>query len=240
MAGRQDLAVLKFKVLMAKIPLCTGHSPKHWHKSINIILEKLPGNNDMTKPCIIHLFKVDFNINNKWLGKTAIAQAEVKGLIAQEQYGSWKAKATISKCWNKHLSYDHMCFQRELTALCSNNTKSCYNRIVLLAAALCLCCWGASSAAVTSMVTTLHLMTHHIRMVFSDSTHSEGQSKWTNLCLGLAKAMVWVFRYGMPCAPHFLIWCSKRGLCQAFVVLYHFALKSYPGLPLLMTQIYVF
>jgi len=48
------------------------------------MLEKLPGNNDVAKLCIIHLFEADFNFSNKWLGKMTIAQAKVQGLIAQE------------------------------------------------------------------------------------------------------------------------------------------------------------
>ena len=42
----------------------------------------------MAKLQIIHLFEADFNFNSKWLGKTAVAQGELKQLLAQEQYGS--------------------------------------------------------------------------------------------------------------------------------------------------------
>jgi len=43
------------------------------------MLEMSLGNCDVSKLQIIHLFKGDFNFNNKWLGKTTIAQAEAKG-----------------------------------------------------------------------------------------------------------------------------------------------------------------
>jgi len=55
-----------------------------------MMLEKSPGNCDVSKLCIIHLFEGDFNFNNKWLGKMTIAQAELHDLLAHKQYGSWK------------------------------------------------------------------------------------------------------------------------------------------------------
>jgi len=53
--------------------------------------------------------------------------AEAKQLLALEQYGSRKFKATITQCLNKQLFYDLHRFSRRPAALCSNDAKSCYD-----------------------------------------------------------------------------------------------------------------
>jgi len=45
-------------------------------------------------------------------------------------------------CWEPF--YDIVWFWCQLAALCSNNAKGCSNCIILLVAALCLCCIGTS------------------------------------------------------------------------------------------------
>ncbi len=115
-------------------------------------LEKSPGNFNVEKLRIILLFEADFNANNKWLGQAVMLNAEQYNMMAPEQYGSRKQKSAIAQCLNKLLFYDYIRFRRQSTALCSNDAKSCYDRIVLLIAALCLCRLGASTTSVTSMI----------------------------------------------------------------------------------------
>jgi len=92
MASMYDLDIVWLNAMLAQIPLKMVYSPKQWQKSVNMMLEKASGNNDVTKSQIIHIFKADFNFNNKWLRKTVIGQAKMNNLIAQEQSGSQKAK----------------------------------------------------------------------------------------------------------------------------------------------------
>jgi len=70
-------------------------------------------------------------------------------------------------------------------ALCSNNAKSCYDRIVLIMAALCLCQLGANKALVQSMVGTLHGMQHHIQSTYSDLQTAQGCKEWGKLITGI-------------------------------------------------------
>jgi len=56
--------------------------------------------------------------------------------------------------------------------------KSCYDRIVLLVEALCLCQLGVPSPNVFSMVSTIHQMEHHIRMIYGDSSKFGSRKKW--------------------------------------------------------------
>jgi len=124
---------------MGEYPLANRIFSTVVEKSLNVMLEKSLGNCNVAKLQIIHLFEGNFNYNNKWLGHTSIKQVETHTLLAQEQYGSRTAKASITQCLNKRLWYDHVCFRQEPATLCSNNAKHCYDHIMLLAAALCLC-----------------------------------------------------------------------------------------------------
>ena len=72
-------------------------------------------------------------------------------------------------------------------AICSNDAKSCYDRIVLMVAALCLCRLGAPKPAVQSMVTTIHGMQHHMRLTYGDSTTHQGRAQWTSPIAGIGQ-----------------------------------------------------
>jgi len=77
-------------------------------------------------------------MNNKWMGR---AMEKFKAL-APKQYGSRKGKLANVQSLNKHLFYDTIRFKRQPAALCSNDAKSCYDRIVLLIVALAMCRLG--------------------------------------------------------------------------------------------------
>jgi len=83
-------------------------------------------------------------------------------------------------------------------ALCSNGTKSCYNRIILLIAALCLCHLGAPVNAVASMTSTLAQLRYHVRSAFGNLEQGQGQAEWTDPVAGIgqgnrAPPQIWVF-----------------------------------------------
>jgi len=54
---------------LVAILLQTSTTPRWWQQSINVLLEKWQGFKQVDKLCIIHLFKADFNANNKWIHK---------------------------------------------------------------------------------------------------------------------------------------------------------------------------
>jgi len=68
---------------------------------LNMMLEKMAGNDNVEKLRIIMLFEANFNNNNKWLGQVVMAAEESYGLMAIEQYGSRKCKSADSQCLNK-------------------------------------------------------------------------------------------------------------------------------------------
>jgi len=72
-------------------------------------------------------------------------------------------------------------------ALCSNDAKSCYDRIVLIIVALCLCHLGAPLKATESMISTLAQLWHHVRSAFGSSKQSQGQEEWPEQVVGIGQ-----------------------------------------------------
>jgi hypothetical protein len=56
--------------------------------------------------------------------------AEQLQVVAKERYGSRKNKAAIEQCLNKRLTFDLTRQLKRPLAMCSNDAKSCYDRIV--------------------------------------------------------------------------------------------------------------
>jgi len=83
--------------------------------------------------------------------------------------------------------YDIIWFCCQLAALCSNDAKSCYDWIVLIIAALCLCQLGASKETVHGMVHMLGNLKHHIRMAYRDSEINQGQQEWEQPMAGIGQ-----------------------------------------------------
>jgi len=107
--------------------------------------------------------------------------------MAPEQYSSWKEKSAGIQCLNKWLLYDYAWYTHHPLTVCSNDAKSCYDCIVLIVAALCLCHLGAPKPEVQSMVTTLHKMQHHVQSTYGDSNQLQGWQKWASLIAGTSQ-----------------------------------------------------
>ncbi len=151
------------------------------------MLEKTPGNFNVEKLRIILLFEADFNANNKWIRCAVMFNAKTMDLLADKQYGSRRHKAAVLQCLNKGLFYDLLWQLKKPAVLCSNDAKSCYDWITLLAAALCLCRLGAPINMVKSMTTTIHGMNHHIRTIYSNSQQSANRNLWAAPIAGIGQ-----------------------------------------------------
>jgi len=113
--------------------------------------------------------------------------AESRQEIAPEQYGSRNNKAAGTQCLNKRLFYDYIRAMHIPAALCSNDAKSCYDRIILVVAALCLCRLGAPLPAVISMTHTLAQLRYHVRSAFGNSDRAQGQVEWKDPVAGIGQ-----------------------------------------------------
>ena len=150
MANCLDPELASVDAAMAHIPAMSGYVPSRWTKGLNVMLEKTPGVCKVTKLRTILLYEADFNHNNKLMGRSMMRYAEANSLLAPEQYGSRKAHSAVYQALNKVLTYDLARQSRQPVALCSNDAKSCYDRIVHGAAGLAMQRCGVPTPLVES------------------------------------------------------------------------------------------
>ena len=90
-------------------------------------------------------------------------QAETLGAIAPEQYGSRNGKMAIDQVLHKRLTYDIIRQHQLPCLLCSNDAKSCYDRILHPIASLAYRRIGISMAPLKCMLECIRNMNMHVR-----------------------------------------------------------------------------
>jgi hypothetical protein len=96
-------------------------------------------------------------------------KAEDEKWLAPEQYGSRKNFLAINHCLNKRLSFDILRQYKQSGAICVNNMKGCYDRIVHLVASLCMQRWGMPEQPILMMLHTIQNLKHYVRTAFGKS-----------------------------------------------------------------------
>ena len=165
-----------FEAQMCAIPYRTGYSPKRYQASINAMLLKKAGKTDVDSLRTIVLLEPDFNFMNKKLGRDVMNYAEQHHLIAPEQFGSRKHHSSIDQVIIKTLFYDTLRIKRQDGYLCSNDAKSCYDRITHSIASLALQRVGLPTGPILSMFKSLQNMKHYLRTGYGISSSSYGKS----------------------------------------------------------------
>ena len=105
----------------------------------------------------------------KVLGRSTIYQAEAFCLLPDKPYGIRPNKCAIDHVLHKRLTYDILQQMRQTGAMCSNDAKSCYDRVVHSIASLQTTI-GVPSPPVISMLKTIQTMKYHILTNYGDST----------------------------------------------------------------------
>lgn len=164
--------------VMSQLPYQFGFSPLRWQHGTDVMLQKQPGNFLVDKLRAILLYESDFNQNNKRYGKDLMNLAEQHNALAIEQFGSRRAMSAIDQSLNKTLTFDLWRQSRSSGALCSNDAKSCYDRIVHNFASICLQRLGSPIPPIQSMFGTIQRLSHHIRTVHGDSKLSFSGKDW--------------------------------------------------------------
>ena len=171
-----DEGLIEFESAISSIPFTTGYSPPKWQYGVMVMLQKKAKVDLVDQMRTIVLTEADFNFNNKILGRLTLQKAETAKAIPKEQYGSRKGHSAIDHAINKRLLYDILRQTRRPGALCSNDAKSCFDRVVHSIAMLAYQRLGIPSPPVKSMLHTIQKMKHHIRTTYGDSEftmHSE-------------------------------------------------------------------
>ena len=164
---------------MRAIPFRTGYALNCWLQGTDVELQKEPNNWNIERLCTIVLIKADHNMNNKLLGRQTMAHGEVHHALAPEQHGSRKRLSAIQASVNNRLMYDLMRQHRHGSILCSNDTKSCYYRIVHLVLSISLQRLGVPHGPIQSMLRTIQNMHHRIKSAYgvSNNSYSSGISQ---------------------------------------------------------------
>jgi hypothetical protein len=97
---------------------------------VDVMLRKKEGISLIDYVRTIVLFHVNFKYLNKFVGLKMMWNAEFFGQLASEQFGSGSGHRAIEQAWNKRLSFDLVRQKRRTSALCSNDMKSWYDRVV--------------------------------------------------------------------------------------------------------------
>ena len=163
---------------MANIPYRIGYSVKCWQKSIDVLIMKDPSNYWVHRTRPVPLVEADMNENYKQMAKDAMVAADIYDLMANEQYGSRLYISVIHLATNKQLIYDILRQMKQPVAVCSNDARSCYDRIVHVATFLGLRRLGIPIKMIISMLHTIQLMEHSVRTILGDSEEIYGGADW--------------------------------------------------------------
>jgi hypothetical protein len=123
------------------------------------MLLKQSNNFHVSKLRAILLFEADFNFNNKRIGRALMWKAEDFNWLATEQYGSRRNHSAIDHCLNKRLLFDLLRQYKQPGAICVNDMKGCYDRIV----------HSVASLSIRMMLHTIQNLKHYVRTAFGKS-----------------------------------------------------------------------
>jgi hypothetical protein len=168
-AGSRNDQIAEFDATMANIPYASGHTPEAWMQMVDVLIPKKTNSSAIEKLRIIVLFHALFNLNNKRVGRDMIANAERLNQIPWEAYGSRKKHRSIECAVNKVLTTDIARQEHRSMALCSNDAKSCYDRILHAIASICMRRVGVPQETCLMMFGTLAKVQHYIRTTYGDS-----------------------------------------------------------------------
>jgi hypothetical protein len=171
-AGSRDQQIAEFDATMANIPYASGYSPEVWINMVDVLIPKKTTSSAIEKLRIIVLFHALFNMNNKRIGREMVANAERLNQIPWEAYGSRKCHRSIECAANKVFTTDIARQEHRSMALCSNDAKSCYDRILHAIATICMRRVGVPKKICLMMFGTLAKVKHYIRTTYGDSTTS--------------------------------------------------------------------
>jgi hypothetical protein len=120
------------------------------------------------------LMSAEFNMNNKKLGREMMITAEANNTLPREQYGCRTYHKSIIALLNKKLALDVIRQKKLMGAICFNDAKSCFDRIVHNIATMSMIRQGACPTATRQMFSVLRNAKHHIKSAYGRSEEIYG------------------------------------------------------------------
>jgi hypothetical protein len=133
------------------------------------MIEKKGKGNRVGNLRTINLMEADFNYNNKKVARDVLWCCQNNNFLPQEQYGSYYGYNAVTQVCNKKLLFNLAHLLWKPLAVCSNDAKSYYDRIVYSVASLALQQMDIPRAPIVSMLSTIQSMNHVVRTAFGDS-----------------------------------------------------------------------
>lgn len=125
-----------------------------------------------TRP--IPLNEADQNENSKRVARDAMVSAEMYYLLANELYISRLYRSIIYLITNTRLIYDISQQMKRSMTVCSNDTLLCYDNKNYVTALLTLRQLSIPKPMIISMLHTIQMIEHSIRISFGDLTETYG------------------------------------------------------------------
>ena len=173
-AGTYDPDVAEVDASLSSIPHTTGFSPEQWQEAADVMIPKKKSSRHVQKLRIIVLFDAMFNMVNKRIARDMIRRAQRCQLLPLEAYGGVPGRRASTCSLNKILALDIIRIERRPATVCSNDAKSCYDRIIHTVASLCMQRLGVTQEACFTMFGTLQELRHHVRTAFGEKASGYG------------------------------------------------------------------
>jgi hypothetical protein len=171
--GTEDEAIAEIDAAIVSIAAITGYCPKRWSDAIDVMIPKKAASKHVEKLRIIVLFHALFNMLNKNVARQTMTRAKQIGAIPSEAYAKQGFRA-VDCGLNKVLTADILRQQHIPAALCSNDAKQCYDRIVHAIASICLQRMGVDANTCRVMFGSLQQMQHYVKTAYGISDTSYG------------------------------------------------------------------
>ena len=169
------------------IPDITCYSPIRHRECIDLMIMKKSRCYDINKQRTLDILYIEYNQNNKRLGRDGMHNATKIQKITKEQF-EIKNTSSIDQIVSKRCVIDHNRSMRRCITLTSSELQGCYDRIVHTTAALALLRVGIPHTKMRSMFLFIQRMVHRIRSDFGDSDIKYGGdeiSDWENFPQGV-------------------------------------------------------
>ena len=156
--------------IMMELPLKFGFAPKRWCSSVQLMLQKDPGQPWIHRLRIIELLDAAYNgALMIFIGRKMVHHAKKKECLHPSNYGSVPGRTAQSAVLHKKLSIDVIKQKRESGAVFECDATGCYDRILPNLQTIHTRRIGLTKNAALTMSKSLKQMKRYVRTKFGQS-----------------------------------------------------------------------
>jgi hypothetical protein len=162
----QDPVLLNCLHDFLNIAITRGIAISRWSNATNILIEKDPGNPNINRLRIIHLFEADFNffLKIQW-GHRLVRHAEKHYLLNDGQHGSRPGRTAMDPIMLIQLTTDLSRLLKTNLARFDNDASACYDRIIVALGMLAARRLGMPKNAIRTHADALQFMKYTVKTI---------------------------------------------------------------------------